>query len=64
MKIKAEYLREEHLESLEDEEEEVATERKRDYTNLRLNLGDRDEGVAWHVLALLMTSEACWEEEM
>ena len=40
LQAKAEYLREEHLESSKDEKEEAATERRKDYTNLKLNLAD------------------------
>ena len=48
------------------EEEEPATERRRDYTDLGLDLGAREEQVACHVsfLALAMTDEACHEVEM
>ena len=36
----------------EDEEEEPATERRREYTDLELDLGEREEQVACHASAL------------
>ena len=44
----------------EDEEEEPATERRREYTDLRLDIGEREEQVACHAsaLALAMTDKA------
>ena len=36
----------------EDEEEEPATEQSRAYTDLGLNLGEREEQVSCHTLAL------------
>ena len=41
-----------------EEEEEPATERRREYTNLGLDLGEREEQVACHASALAMTDEA------
>ena len=54
------------LEEEEDEEEELATERRREYTDLELDLGEREEQVVCHVsaLALSMTDEARREAEM
>ena len=42
------------------------TERRREYTNLGLDLGKREEQVACYAstLALAMTDEARWETEM
>ena len=56
-------LGEEQLEKLgeeEDEEEEPATERKKDYSDLGSDLGEREEQVACHAsaLALAMTGKA------
>ena len=50
----------------EDEEEEPATGRKREYIDLGLDLGQKEEEVACHAsaLALGMTDEACREAEM
>ena len=47
----------------EDKEEEPATERRREYTDLGLVLGKKEEQVACHVsaLSLAMTDEACQE---
>ena len=69
MKTKADSLGEEQLRKLgeeEDEEEEPAIERRRGYTDLGLDLGEREEQVACHssALALVMTDEACREAEM
>ena len=47
----------------EDEEEEPMTERRREYTDLGLDCGEKNEQVA-SALALAMTDEACWELEM
>ena len=49
-----------------DEEEEPVTEQRKQYTNLELQLGERDEQVACHTSALdlAMTDEACREAEM
>ena len=51
---------------LEEEEEEPATEQRREYTDLGLDLGERAEQVVCHVsaLALAMTDEAHLEAEM
>ena len=49
MKTKADFLGEEQLEKLgeeKDEEEDPATERRREYIDLRLNLGEKEEQVA------------------
>ena len=50
----------------EDEEDEPAIERRREYTDFVLDLGERDEQVVCHVsaLALAMTDEARREAEM
>ena len=50
----------------EDEEKEPATERRREFTDLGSNLGEREEQVACYVsdLALTMTDEARREAEM
>ena len=49
-----------------DEEEKTATEQRKKYTDLGLELRDRDEQVACHtsVLDLAMRDEACQEAEM
>ena len=52
------------LEEEEDEEGEPATERRREYTDLGLDLGDREEQVACHASALAMTDDACQKAEM
>ena len=39
----------------EDEEEEPATERRREFRDLRLDLGEREEQVACHASALTLT---------
>ena len=54
------------LEEEKDEEKEPATERRREYTDLRVDLGDRVEEVACHAsaLALALTNEARREAEM
>ena len=50
----------------EDEEGEPAIERRREYTDLGLDLGEREEQVVCHAsaLALAMTDEARREAEM
>ena len=66
MKTEADSLGEEQLEKLgeeEDKEEEPATERRRDYTNLGLDLGEREDQVICHASALAMTDKACREAE-
>ena len=68
-KTKIESLGEEQLGKLgeeEDEEEEPATEQKREYTDLGLDLGEGQEQVACHAsaLALAMTDDARREGEM
>ena len=49
-----------------EEEEEPATERRKEYTDLELDLGEREEQVVCHALALAlaMTDEARLEAEM
>ena len=68
-KTKADSLEEEQLGKLgeeEDEKEEPATERRIEYTDLGLGLGEREEQVACHAsaLALAMTDEARQEAKM
>ena len=50
----------------EDDKEEPATERRRKYTYLWLDLGNEEEQVACHAsaLALAMTDKVCREVEM
>ena len=50
----------------EDREGEPVIEQRREYTNLGLDLGEREEQVVCHAsaLALAMTDEAHQEEEM
>ena len=60
---------EEHLGKLEEEENEEdkpAIERRRECTDLGLDLGEREEQIVCHVsaLALAMTDEACRGAEM
>ena len=57
---------EEQLGKLGEEEEEPATERRREYTDLGLDLGKREGQIACHAsaLALAMTDEARREAEM
>ena len=52
------------LEEEKDEKEKPATERRREYTDIGLDLGEREEHVACHSSALAMTDEACREAEM
>ena len=54
------------LEEKEHEEEEPATERRREYTDLGLDLGKREKQDVCHASALdwAMTDEACQETEM
>ena len=68
-KTEADSLGEDQLGKLgekEDEEENPATERRRKYTNIGPNLGERYEHATCHssVLALAMTDEACREAEI
>ena len=68
-KTEADSLREEQLGTLgekEDEEEEPATERRKECKDLGLDLVEREEQVACHAsaLALVMTDEARLEAEM
>ena len=63
MKTEADYLGEEQLGKL-GEEEGPATERRREYTDLGLDLGERKEEVACHTSALAMTDKARREAEM
>ena len=52
----------------EDEKEEPVTERRRECTDLGLNLCERDEQITCHAsalaLALASTDEACRKAEM
>ena len=69
MKAEANSLGEEQLGKLgeeEDKEEEPVTERRREYTNLGLDLGKREAKVVCHAstLALAMTDEARRQVEM
>ena len=50
----------------ENEEDEPATKQRREYTDLGLDLGEREEQVACHAsaLALAMTDDARREAEM
>ena len=59
-------MREEQLGKLGDEEGEPAIERRRECTDLRLDLGEREQQVVCHAsaLALAMTDEARREAEM
>ena len=56
----------EKLEEEEDEEDELAIERRRECTDLGLDLGEREEQVVCHAsaLALAMTDETCREAEI
>ena len=47
-----------------EEEDEPATERRREYTDLGLDLGEREEQVPCRASALAMTDEARREAEM
>ena len=65
-KTEADSLEKEQLGKLgeeDDEEGEPATERKREYIDLGLDLSERKEQVACHASALVlaMTNEACRE---
>ena len=66
MKTEADYLGEEQLGKLGEEEEKPAAERRRKYTNLGLDLGEREKQVVCHAsaLALAMTDEARREVEI
>ena len=48
----------------EDEEEEPVTERRKECTDLGLDLGEREEHVACHASALAMTDEVGREAEL
>ena len=66
-KTEGESLGEEQLRKLEEEEdkkEEPATEQRRVYTDLGLDLGEREGQVTCHASALAMTDEACRKEEI
>ena len=68
-KTEADSLGEEQLGKLreeENEDKESAPERRRENINLGLDLGDKDEHVVCHALALAlaMTDEACRDAEM
>ena len=49
-----------------EEEEEFATKRRKEHTDLWLALSERDEQITCHALVLVlpMADEACWEAEM
>ena len=49
-----------------DEEAQPATEQRKEYTDLELELGERDEQIACHTSALNLAiiDEACREAEM
>ena len=59
----AEFLGEQQLGKLR-EEEEPATQRRIEYTDLGLDLSEREEQFACYASALAMTDEACREAEM
>ena len=66
MKTEADSRGDEQLGKLgeeEDAEEKPTTERRREYTDSGLDLGEREEKVVCHTLALAlaMTDEACRE---
>ena len=63
---RADSLEEEQLRKLGEEEGEPAIERRRECTDLGLDLGEREEQVVCHAsaLALAMTDEARREAEM
>ena len=52
------------LEEEKDEEREPATKRRREVTDLGLDLGEREEQFVCHASALAMTDEARREAEM
>ena len=60
MKTEAESLGEEQLRKLGEEEEEPATEQRRECKDLGLDLGEREEQVVCHTspLALAMADKA------
>ena len=55
------FQREEQLGKLGKEKDEE--KRRREYTNLGLDLGEKEEQVACHASALAITDEACREAE-
>ena len=65
-KTEADSLGEEQLGKLGEEEEEPATEQRREYLGLGVDLGEREEQVPCHAsaLALAMTDEALREAVM
>ena len=68
-KTEADFLEEELLETFgekENEEEEPATEGRREYTDLRPGLEERNEHISCHAsaLALAMTDEVCRKAQM
>ena len=63
-KTEADFLGEEQLRKLGEEEEEPATERKREYTEVGSDLGEREEQVVCHASVLNMTDEARREAKM
>ena len=54
---RADSLGEEHFGKLGDEEGEPAIEQRRECTDFGLDLGEREEQVIFHALALAMTNE-------
>ena len=69
MKAEVNSLGEEQMGKLgedKDEEEKPATERMREFTDLGLDLGEKEDRVACNasVLAVTMIDEACWKAEM
>ena len=64
--IEADSLREEQFKKLGEKEREPAIKRKRECTDLGLDLGEREEQVVCHAsaLALAMTDEARRQAEM
>ena len=52
------------LDKLREEEEKPATEQRREYTDLELDLDEREEQVACHASALGMTDKAYGDAEM
>ena len=68
-KVRSQVIGEDQTDSLEEEqlgklgkekneEEEPATERRREYTDVGSNMEERDKHVAWHTSALEMADEA------
>ena len=65
-KTEADSLGEEQFGKLGEKKEEPATKRRREYTDLGFDLGEREEQVVCHAsaLALAMTDEACREAKI